>query len=98
MPVSSYAKDDTVFVKLSKSFTFDDHADFRRAALSYSSGTRFEVDFGDIEQIDSASIGMLLLLRAETGGEEANIALVNCRPNILKLFRMCQFGDLFRLH
>ncbi|MBF0460671.1 MAG: STAS domain-containing protein [Magnetococcales bacterium] len=97
MPVSSSVTEGKVSIRLSKSFTFNDHADFRKAALSHPPGTKFEIDFADIENIDSASIGMLLLLRTSAGGEMADISLVNCKPNILKLFKMCQFGDLFRL-
>ncbi|MBF0462117.1 MAG: STAS domain-containing protein [Magnetococcales bacterium] len=97
MPVSSSVTGDKVSIKLTQSFTFEDHAQFRRASLSHPPGTKFEIDFGDIESIDSASIGMLLLLRTSAGEEKSDISLINCRPNILKLFRMCQFGDLFRL-
>ncbi|MEO5340244.1 MAG: STAS domain-containing protein [Magnetococcus sp. MYC-9] len=80
-----------------KSFTFDDHEAFRKAALKHPRGTKFEIDFGSIDSIDSSSIGMLLLLRTEAGEEDAEISLVNCKPNLLKMFRMCKFGDLFHL-
>ncbi len=97
MPVVSRVEGDKVIITLSVSFKFSDHEAFRKAALGHPPGTKFEIDFGDIEQIDSASIGMLLLLRTAAGEAESDISLTNCRPNVLKLFRMCKFGDIFHL-
>lgn len=97
MPVDSYLKNGTVFIKLPESFKFEDHGAFRKAALGHPIGTRFVIDFSDVDIIDSSSIGMLLVLRTEAGEEKSDISLDKCKPHILKFFKMCQFGDLFKL-
>ena len=47
--------------------------------------------------MDSAALGMLLLLRDAVGGEKADVHLVRCRAEIREMLKMANFQDLFRI-
>lgn len=80
-------------------FDFGAHADFRAALEKIRSGgfTRFIVDLGAVEDMDSAALGMLLLFRDNVGGEKANIQIVRSRPEIREMLAMANFSKLFRI-
>lgn len=80
-------------------FDFGAHEDFRAALEKIRDGgfTRFTVDLGAVEDMDSAALGMLLLFRDNVGGEKANIQIVRSRPEIRDMLAMANFSKLFRI-
>lgn len=83
-------------------FNFEMHSQFRTAYQSETSGgsrkgTKFVIDLTGAEYIDSSALGMLLLLREEAGGNEANIEIVNSRPEIRKILETANFQRLFKI-
>lgn len=87
---------DRVLVKISGHFGFSLHKQFRDAWLGSPRGQRFTIDMAQVEHIDSAALGMLLVLREQAGGEQANIEIVNCGPTIFKLLQVADFQSLFK--
>ena len=53
------------------------------------------VDLGRTEYLDSSALGMLLLLREHTGGDQAQLRIVHCSPEIRKLLTLANFHQLF---
>jgi len=76
MPISSARQADgkEVIITIEGRFSFPDHKAFRDAYLaSEPKQTRFIIDMKKTEYIDSAALGMLLVLKEKAGGDSANI-------------------------
>ena len=84
-------------IKIKGRFTFVDHLSFRNVITSVSEGkaTRISLDFAEVDFIDSAALGILLLLRDECNKHNTSLAL--CRPNgqVKKMFEISKFYELF---
>ena len=73
-----------------------DHRDFREAYLETDpSEVSYIVDLADTQSIDSATLGMLLAMREELGGEKVVITLANCSPEIIKILSVTNIARLF---
>jgi anti-anti-sigma factor len=77
-------------------FDFNCHQEFRRAYES-ATGTFVEyvVDLKATEYIDSAALGMLLVLRESVGAAKVRIA--NSRPAVRKILQIANFDSLFAI-
>lgn len=84
-----------VTIKLPREFDFRAHREFRKTHEDYDPAAHYVLDFSQTEHIDSSALGMLLLMREELGNDDANVKVVNCRPNIKKLLEMASFHQLF---
>lgn len=77
-------------------FNFEMHTLFRETYQEETRGQvgsrRFIFDLAGVEYIDSAALGMLLLLREETDANGANIEIVNARPEIHKILTSFKVG------
>lgn len=78
-------------------FDFSTHNEFRQVldALRVSKYEKYSVDMGAVDDMDSAALGMLLLLRDTVGGDKVNVHLVRCRNEIREMLKMANFQDLF---
>lgn len=56
------------------------------------------IDFSQTTSIDSAALGLMLLLRQKFGADDANICLINANDAVRKVLDIAQFGQLFDLH
>ena len=77
-------------------FDFGRHHDFRDAyeRLEHTPD-QYVVDLKDTTYVDSSALGMLLLLRDHAGGDEADIRLLNCSPDVRKILSVSNFEQLF---
>ena len=55
------------------------------------------LDFTRTEYIDSAALGMLLMLREELGGDQANVSIVGANDVISRVLQIANFNKLFEL-
>ncbi|TDV67983.1 STAS domain-containing protein [Pseudomonas sp. LP_7_YM] len=78
-------------------FDFSKHQDFRSAYENENRAKHFVVDLKDTTYIDSSALGMLLLLRDHAGGEDADVQLKNCAPDVNKILSISNFSKLFRI-
>ena len=77
-------------------FDFEMHQEFRNAIRQAGTGlARYVIDMGAVEDMDSSALGMLLLLRENAGGDNANVQLVRCRPDIIDILKMANFQTIF---
>lgn len=80
-------------------FDFSSHQEFRRAYEGVSDFPRkYIIDLRDTTYLDSSALGMLLLLRDHAGGDDANIAIVNCNEDVKKILTISNFEQLFEIH
>jgi anti-anti-sigma factor len=96
--VSSISRDDGVVdIAISGRFDFSLQKDFRDAYRDFAPGLRYRVDLAEVEYLDSAALGMLLLLRQHAGGKEDSVVL--CRPSepVDKILRVANFDRIFSI-
>jgi anti-anti-sigma factor len=86
-------------VSIAGRFDFSSHGEFRHVleALKAAKYSKYTVDMGAVDDMDSAALGMLLLLRDTVGGDKANVHLVRCRAEIREMLKMANFQDMFRI-
>lgn len=56
---------------------------------------RYIIDLKDSEYLDSSALGMLLSLRDYSGGDNADISVINCNPDVKKILVITKLDELF---
>ena len=84
-------------IELGDRFDFSCHGDFRDAYRSLDPcQLEITIDFMKTEYIDSAALGMLLVLRERAGGDHANIIIKSCQPSVQQIMDITRFDRLFK--
>lgn len=89
--------ENTIVVKIPEKFDYSTNAEFRAAYSDKSTKNTFILDFSETRHIDSASLGMLLLLKEYAGGTLDKIQFIHCSPEIIKIFKICHFDKMFNI-
>lgn len=55
----------------------------------------YVVDLKESDYLDSSALGMLLALRDHAGGDTSHIRIVNCAPDVKKIFVITKLDELF---
>jgi len=72
--------------------------EFRRCYEEAGSDVNsYVVDLDGTVHLDSSALGMLLVLRDYAGGDQSNIAIVNCSEDVKKIFSISAFSQLFEI-
>ena len=101
MSISSVLKDNALVIHVEEEFNFHCQAEFRQAYEEkiQSSTNRVTINFQRTRYIDSASLGMMLILREYVGKncnvQENNIELLHCSPDVAEILRVTNFEKLF---
>ncbi|HEX2674917.1 MAG TPA: STAS domain-containing protein [Polyangiaceae bacterium] len=82
-------------ISIAGRFDFSSHPEFRAAFAALAPSTEVIVDFSATTYIDSAALGMLLLLRDRVG-DARHIKLANCKGQPDQVLRIANFHKLFR--
>lgn len=90
---------DTARAAISGEFTFADHGTFKQmmAALFCSKSAPIVIDVSRLDFIDSAGLGMLLLVRDEAGKAERKLILKGPRGQVKRMFDVTKFENLFAI-
>jgi len=84
-------------IVLDDRFDFSCHGEFRDTYRSVDPNQlEITIDFKNTEYIDSAALGMLLVLRERAGGDKANIILKSCRSSVQQIMDITRFDKLFK--
>jgi anti-anti-sigma factor len=100
MPINARVNEDgsEVTIAISGQFNFSVYQDFREAGRrAGEEPRRFVIDLRGTDYMDSSALGMLLLLRERNGGDRADIRILNCNPEIRKVFAIANFDRLFQI-
>ncbi len=87
-------------IKLAGRFDFNAHRSFRDAyepQLVNADVKEFQIDFGQVDYVDSSALGMLLMLREKAQTSAKTVALVNCRGTVKQVLDIANFGKLFQM-
>lgn len=99
MNISTLTTDGVSRIKLNGRFTFDKHKDFRQVIKDQLTGKSrvIEIDFGQVDYLDSSALGMLLLAREQASQAGKTVALTNCRGNVKAVLDVANFQRLFEI-
>lgn len=85
-------------INIGERFDFSCHEWFRDAYTSANLvETKFVINFSQTEYLDSAALGMLLVLRERAGGDKADITLEACNPSVQQIMDITRFEQLFKI-
>lgn len=81
-------------------FTFSDNGKFREIAQNIDSSKpkSLVADLSRLEFIDSAALGMLLLLNDKASRDGFKITLVGAKGQVKKMLQLSNFGQIFTIH
>ena len=99
MQISIEEKGGEVVVVMNGSFTFSDNQQFRTTLkeLQQKSASVIGLEMSGVDFIDSAALGMLLLLRDTMQTSGTALELRNPQGQIRKMFELSNFNDLFTI-
>lgn len=95
--MESQTKDNVSTIKINENFNFSCQAEFRQTYEKIPKSNRFVLDFSKTSYIDSAALGMLLLLKEYAGGDGSKIEIIKCKPEVQNIFQISNFGQLFKI-
>lgn len=86
-------------IKLTGQFTFSDTQKFKNILDLVTEGQvkSISLNFSDITFIDSASMGMLLLLRDECQARNISLNIHSPQGQVEKIFTISKFDQLFSI-
>ena len=99
MELAIQTNNDHVTVKISGQFTFADNQKFKHVIelLSQEGLHGINLDFSQVSFIDSAGLGMLLLLRDQCQNNHISISIQNAKGQVEKVFLISKFDQLFTM-
>lgn len=87
-------------ISLSGRFDFNSHRTFKSAyegQIRSAEVSAIEIDLGNVEYLDSAALGMLLLLRDQASSAHKTVILTNCRGVVQQILDIANFKKLFTI-
>jgi len=84
-------------IKVSGRFDLSCHTGLRAAYANAPDGTEFIVDLAETSYVDSAALGMLLLLREHAQQHRGRVSLARCRGKTYELLQVANFQRWFKL-
>ncbi len=100
MSVSAHyqSEEKTLTIQVEGDFNFKLVSDFRSVYKDMNNQSiKPVVDLRETKHIDSAALGMLINLRNYFGGDNAEVCILNCRPQIRKILTVARFDKLFEI-
>lgn len=100
MNTMSYNSEPIGSIALAGRFDFSVFRRFRDSyepLLGASRITEIRVCLAGVELMDSAALGMLLLLRDKAEARGKRVSLSHCTPGVRDIFRAASFDQLFQL-
>jgi HptB-dependent secretion and biofilm anti anti-sigma factor len=98
MSLNVISRSATCSIELPKTFNYSNHKDFKLAysrLLEDPAVREVEVDFRLTSYIDSAALGMLLMLRSCAEAAGKSVVLVNASGTVRDILEIAHFETLF---
>jgi HptB-dependent secretion and biofilm anti anti-sigma factor len=99
MKIVKYVQQGTLDIRLSGKFTFSDHEGFRDVLeqIGHQDTKQVVMHLQEVEFVDSAAMGMLLLAREEAAKHVKALSLVGANGQVKRMFDMASFQNFFTL-
>lgn len=79
-------------------FDFSMLAEFKKSYESIApKPSKYIIDLKEAEYLDSSALGMLLSLRDHAGGDNSDIQVNNCNPDVKKILIITKLDELFSI-
>lgn len=78
-------------------FDFSVQKDFRAAYRDCPPSMNYRVNLAEVEYMDSAALGMLLLLRQHAGDTRECVTLLRPQEAVNKVLRVANFDRIFQI-
>jgi anti-anti-sigma factor len=90
---------DSVKFAMRGRFVFSDHTNFRNVleCIESRESRTVRLDFKDVEFIDSAALGLLLLAKEKSDKASKKVVLERPTGQVAKMFRISRFQDMFEI-
>ncbi|QKX19079.1 STAS domain-containing protein [Microbulbifer sp. YPW1] len=94
---------DALIIRVAGNFDFNMHREFQRAYRNVSPPPRtFLVDLSETDHLDSAALGMLLLLRdycveVASAGTHPQVELMNANAHVSHILSVSNFDRIFSI-
>ncbi len=95
MAITSNRSGNHCAIDLSGRFDFSCRGDFRASYVNTPRGSSYIVDFTRVDYIDSAALGMLLMLK-EHAGDANLVTLIGCNGQPAQVLKIANFHKIFR--
>lgn len=97
MPIETVRdRDLSTTIKVSGRFDFSCHRTFRDAYAQAPAQSDFVVDMAEATYVDSAALGMLLLLRDHAQRNGTRVLIANCNGSPKEVLEIANFRRLFK--
>jgi anti-anti-sigma factor len=97
MEHNAISSGDSLELTLAGKFTFADNKVFNGILDEVSAYKQIVIDLANVEFIDSAALGILLLVRDKCDKTATNLLLKNPKGQVKQMFDISRFGDLFTI-
>lgn len=95
MAIRTELKNKKVIIRIDEKFDRWSSKSFQKAYREKPSSSVFVVDFRKVDLLDSAGLGLLVMLREYAGGDDSRISLINCNETIHRVLRLSHYHQLF---
>lgn len=85
-------------ISISGNFDFSIQKAFREAYQNTDDVISYGIDLANTDYMDSAALGMLLLLRKHAGGDNADVSLNGVNDTVRKILDVAKFDRLFNIN
>lgn len=91
---------DTLTIHLKGTLTFSDYAAFNQILdlIKKNKGKKCIFDLQELENIDSAGLGMLILCKEQLADSANNISIKNAKGYVSKMLQLGKFNEIFEIH
>ena len=85
--------------KISGKMLFEDRAKFNDllAKMVSSAKSKFVIDLDNLESIDSAGLGMMMIAHDKISGEGKKFSIVNAKDQVKKVLEITDFGKIMHI-
>lgn len=100
MQITSKLENGRSTLSLSGRFDFHSHREFRAAyekALEEAAVREIEINFSEVDYLDSSALGMLLLLREKAEAIGKAVLLSGLQGTVKQVLDIANFGKLFTI-
>ncbi|HEX9082324.1 MAG TPA: STAS domain-containing protein [Holophagaceae bacterium] len=100
MPLLIHRDSQPGLLRMEGTFTFDAHGAFRDATLDLLATEQLPaitLDLSGVSYMDSAALGMLLLVRERAEAKGMKVVLSRPSPTLMGILKVVQFGKLFEI-
>lgn len=87
--VAAASRDDfRIVIQNNGRFDFSVYSELRDAYKKNVGSYSYVIDLKKIDYVDSAALGMLLVLKEFADNNASKLKVVNCRPMVMKIFQV----------